>query len=241
MLAIFKKLIFVEGVLLIFPALVINGFMVTDNNQKCIVFGIMNSVLADHRLLERHAEELRGVFTVSDLRNLFEPASEVELFRRIRRLQANRVLRRFCKSVYVVEKFNLEAVSCRINPESYISFGSVLSQHLLIGVIPTHTVTAVKVGRGRQYGNGMGTIVHLGIVPHLMFGIEFKEGIRRADAEKAYLDTLYFYQKGRHFSFDVFSDINNSGLDRDRIGEYLKHYRNPKFVRFVENCLDADK
>ena len=200
----------------------------------------MNTALADHRLMERYAEAMQGVFTVSDLRNLFASASEVELFRRIRRLQAHGVLRRFCKAVYVADKFDLEAVSCRINPESYISFGSVLSRHLLIGLVPTHTVTAVKVGRSRQYGNGMGTVIQLGIVPHLMFGIEFEGGVRRANKEKAYLDTLYFYQKGHRFSFDVLGDINIDGLDRERIEEYLKHYRNPRFVRFVENCLNAD-
>lgn len=200
----------------------------------------MKKEVADHRLLGRRTEEMQGVFTVSDLRNLFAPASEVELFRRIRILQAQNVLRRFCKSVYVAEKFDLEAVSCRINPDSYVSFGSVLSRHLMIGLIPTHTVTAVKTGRHRRYGNGMGTVIHFGMAPHLMFGIEFEAGIRRANAEKAYLDTLYFYQKGHRFPFDVFGDITISGLDRERIGKYLQHYRNPKFVRFVENCLNAD-
>ena len=73
-----------------------------------------------------------------------------------------------------------------------------------------------------------------------MFGIEFESGVRRANAEKAYLDTLYFYQKGHRFSFDVFGDIDIRGLDRRRMSTYLKHYHNPKFVRFVENCLNAD-
>ena len=199
----------------------------------------MKTVLADHRLLERHAAEMQGVFTVADLRNLFAPASAVELFRRIRTLQKHGVLHRFCKSVYVTGKFDLEAVSCRINPESYVSFGNVLSRHLLIGTIPSQTVTAVKLGHPRRYGKSMGTVIQLGMAPHLMFGIEFEAGIRRADAEKAYLDTLYFHQKGHRFPFDVFSDINTSGLNRERLGQYLQQYRNPKFVRFVENCLNA--
>ena len=211
----------------------------TDNVYICIVSVIMKRVFADYQRLERHAAEMQGVFTVSDLRNLIAPASEVELFRCIRNLQANGVLRRFCKSIYVTENFNLEAVSCRINPESYISFGIVLSRHLLIGVIPAHTVTGVKVGRCRHYGNGMGAVIHLGINPDLMFGIEFKSGIRLADAEKAYIDTLYFYQKGHRFPFDVFGDIDCGRLDKERINKYLKHYRNPKFVRFVENCLNV--
>ena len=201
----------------------------------------MKSVLVDHRLLERHAGEMQGVFTVSDIRNLIAPACEVELFRRIRRLEAHGVLRRFCKSVYVTESFDLEAVSCRINPESYVSFGNVLSRHMLIGVIPEHTVTGVKPGRGRRYGNRLGTVVQLGIRPQLIFGLEFDKGILRANVEKAYIDTLYFYQKGHRFSFDIFGDIDTAKLDRTLIFKYLEHYRNPKFVRFVENCLNAEE
>lgn len=200
----------------------------------------MKKALGDFRLLENHTPEMQGVFTLPDLRNLFAPTSEVELFRRIQTLEKNAVLRRFCKSVYVAGEFNLEAVSCRINPESYISFGNVLSRHLLIGVIPAHTVTGVKTGRGRCYGNGMGRIIHVGIMPDLMFGTVFESGIRRADAEKAYLDTLYFHQKGHRFAFNVFGDIDTGRLDRDKISRYLRHYRNPKFIRFVENCLNAN-
>jgi len=200
----------------------------------------MNRVFSDYQLVERHAGAMQGVFAVSDLRNLLAPASSVDLFRRIDNLQKHGVLRRFCKSVYVADPFDMEMLSCRINPESYVSCGNVLSRHLLIGVIPAHTVTGVKVGRGRRYGNGMGTVVHLGIRPQLMVGIEFEAGVRRANAEKAYLDCLYFHQKGHRFSFDVRGDVDIGRLDRERISQYLKHYRNVKFIRFVENCLNAD-
>jgi hypothetical protein len=43
--------------------------------------------------------------------------------------------------------------------------------------------------------------------------IAFEDGIRYASAEKAFVDTLYFYQKGEQFPFDPFSDINMSLLN----------------------------
>ena len=192
-------------------------------------------------MLVKHNSAMQGVYTIADLRNLFMPSSKVELYRRIQGLLDNHVLYRFCNTIYVTEDFSLEAVSCRINPQSYISCGNVLSRHLLIGVRPQKAVTAIKVGRSREYGGELGTVVHLGIASHLMFGYDFQEGIRRADMEKAYLDTLYFHQKGHRFSFDVLTDIDAPRLDRSRVLDYLNHYRNPRFKRFVENCLaDGD-
>jgi len=199
----------------------------------------MKTALRDSQAIAVWASEFNGVFTVFDLRNLLAASSEVDLFRRIRRLESGGVLRRFCRGIYVTGTFSLEAVSCRINPESYISCGTILSRNMIIGSVPRYSVTAVKPGRNREYANDFGSVIQLGIDPRLIFGVEFKQGIRRADSEKAYLDTLYFYQKGRRFSFDVYSDVNTGLLDKKKVRRYLKAYRNPKFVRFVENCIDA--
>jgi len=197
----------------------------------------MNDLYADSKAVEALTSDLDGVFCISDLRNLLNTKREVELHRRIRRLQSRGVLRRFCRSIYVTQEFSLEALSCRINPDSYITCGSVLSLNLLIGSIPSRTVTAAKPGRNRQYLSGFGNVVQLSIARHLLFGVEFAGGIRRANSEKAFLDTLYFHQKGHKFSFDIYSDINLEFLDMARVREYLARYRNPKFVRFVENVL----
>jgi hypothetical protein len=69
------------------------------------------------------------------------------------------------------------------------------------------------------------------------FGTEIKNGIRYADPEKAFLDTLYLYQKGRRFPFNIYTDMNLDGLKASRIRNYLARYRNPKFISFVKGIL----
>ena len=199
----------------------------------------MNIPLDPILSLQRWREEFRGVFSLSDLKNLFGMADNVQIHRLLARLEKTGALQRFCRSIYVTEGYDLDMVSARICPSSSISCGSALSRHLLIGTIPRHQVIAVKTGRNRTYRSGTESVVHLGVAPHLAFGSVFEDGVQYADKEKAFLDTLYFHQRGRRFPFDIYRDVNASLLDRDKIWDYLSRYRNPRFVRFVENCLNV--
>ena len=63
------------------------------------------------------------------------------------------------------------------------------------------------------------------------------DGVRVADKEKAFLDVLYFHLRGRVYPFDLYSDIRLEAFDSMRLREYLKRYRNPKFVAFAESFL----
>lgn len=199
----------------------------------------MSRAYTDSKAVEKWAGEFRGVFSTADLRNLLDGVNEVTFFRRLKALRSLGVIRRFSRCFYITESFDLEALSARINPESCISFGNVLAKDLIIGSAPANTVTAVKCGRTRRYLSDAGNVVHLGIAPHLMFGYTFRNGIRYADNEKALIDTLYYCRKGRRFSFDVYTDVNFALLNRARIDNYLKRYRNPRFVKFVKGVLDA--
>ena len=61
-------------------------------------------------------------------------------------------------------------LSQKINPNTYISFETVLSEALIIGAIPVNQIKAIKVGKKREYNIGQGKIIHLGISRHLYFG-----------------------------------------------------------------------
>ena len=136
----------------------------------------------------------------------------------------------------------MEWLSQRICPDSAISFGSALAKEMLIGSIPQKTVYAVKIGKTRIYKSPLGQIVHFGFAAagkELWFGYEMaKNGIRYADMEKAFLDTLYFYQKGRKFSFNIYSDIQVDRLNPKKLQKYLMKYKNPKFRTFVQGVLN---
>lgn len=125
-----------------------------------------------------------------------------------------------------------------MNPESYLSFGTVLAAELVIGSVPATTWYAVKTGPSRTYRGAQLTLDYAGIARRLFFGYEIREGVRYATPEKALLDTLYYYTSGRRFSFSVYEDINLERINRSLVREYLARYRNPRFVAFVKEYLN---
>lgn len=202
-------------------------------------FSTTERVIALQTLIPRH----RGVFTIHDLENFFLTHDTVEIQMKLKSLLKLKILERFCRGFYVAQGFDIECLSQRICPHSVISLGSVLAKEMVIGSIPKKTVYAVKVGKSRIYKSQLGQIVHLGFASvceaeRMWFGYEISSnGIRYANKEKAFLDTLYFYLKGRKFSFNVYSDIQVDRLDAKLVTSYLGHYQNPKFKKFVEGVL----
>lgn len=180
----------------------------------------------------------RGVFTIHDLMNLFLATRPVELQQKIKPFLKSGVLFRFCRGFYVTKDFDLETLSQKISPGSAISFGSVLAKELLIGSVPQKCVYAAKVGTSRVYNSQLGRVVHLGFSESLWFGYsKWRRFVRYADKEKAFLDTLYFYQRGYKFSFNVYSDIQIDRLNLKVLESYLKRYKNRRFRKFVEGIL----
>lgn len=204
--------------------------------QKSIFSVIMNT-LKYYQLLQKMTPEMGGVFSTNDLRNLFSQSNDVLLGRTLKVLEREKILTRFRQGFYTATKYNAEILTCRIYSDAYISLGTVLSQHLIIGSIPSKTIYAVKSGKNKLFQDTGITISYFGITPSLLFDISLKNGIRYATAEKAFLDCLYFYQKGRKLSFNIFSDINFSRLNLIRIEQMLEKYNNPKFVAFVKGVL----
>ncbi|MBN1413040.1 MAG: hypothetical protein JW969_19530 [Spirochaetales bacterium] len=201
----------------------------------------MKNYLELVKQIESFSGKLGGVFTLSDLMTLLNIGESIAFYRLVKKLENDKVIRRFLKGYYVTEGYGLEILSRKICPESYISFDNVLARELLIGTIPQNRVLAVKKGKKREYRFEDTLIRHVGITPHLYFGYYTDKGINFADKEKALLDVLYFYIKGMKFYFDIFSDIDLEKIDMKKMENYLVHYRNPKFVQFVRRFFDDNK
>jgi hypothetical protein len=215
-----------------------SDFISTANIQKCIFAIDMNSGARDYRLLERWAPKMGGVWSTSDLRSLFDESNGVVLKRRADRLAGEGALSRFSRGFYTTPGFDPDTLAARLNPRSYLSLGTVLARELMIGSVPARTLYCVKTGPARTYATPGLTIVCVGVAAHLFFGFSNRRGVQVATPEKALLDTLYFHLRGRAFSFDLFSDVDVSRLDRKLLASYLGRYQNPRFVRFVEGYLD---
>lgn len=195
--------------------------------------------MKDFALLKKWSSQMGGVFSNRDLSNLFDENVPVALNRRITRLEQNDALTRFIRGYYTIDDFDIKTLSARINSNSYLSVSTVLAETTLIGSIPARTVYAIKTGRNRIYRNNNITLHYLGIAPHLFFGYQSKNGVKSATPEKALLDTLYFYQKGMRFSFNIFTDIDIARVDKTLVMEYLKQYKNPRFISFVKGYMNS--
>ncbi len=189
--------------------------------------------LVSYRLLEHWARELDGVFTLADLRVVIGDRSEAALYKRVASLVRDGILVKVKSGLYAMPDADLRVISCRIEPDAYLSTGTVLAQASIIGSIPAKRVQAVKIGRPRIYQCALGTIEHLSISAHLYFGFDVINGMRCATPEKAFLDVCYYAYRGRRFSFDPATDVNVADLDRQRIDHYLSFYDR----RFVSDFM----
>lgn len=192
-----------------------------------------------HKAIERWADELSGVFTLDDLRVVLGDRTEAAMFKRLAYLVGEGVLVKVKRGIYATPEASLTEISHRIDPDAYISTGTILARHALIGSVPARRVQAVKTGRPRTYRCALGTIEHLSISPRLYFGYELLDGIRCATPEKAFLDTCYYAWRGKRFSFDPASDVAARELNQELLDEYLKRY-DARFVRHFNEVFRGD-
>jgi len=207
--------------------------------KLCAIMNIMNTILKITQRLQELSSPQGGVFSAADLKNLIDPINKASLYRTLKQMLDADIIRVFCRGFYVTKDFDIQVLSQRICADSYISFGTVLAKNLLIGSVPKYRLLAVKLGQNRVYQNSISRIEQLAIKPELFTGYENINGVNIATPEKAFLDTLYYYQKGMKFSFDIYSDIDYDGLDRKKIKKYLKLYKNKKYVKFVNGVINA--
>jgi hypothetical protein len=195
--------------------------------------------IAKYQELVQWAQELGGVFTLADLKVALNQSSEVTLYRRLRELTSSGALIKIKRGIYATPTASLSTISSRIEPQSYISTGTILAGSAIIGSIPARRVQAVKIGRPRTFTSELGTIEYLSIQPKLFMGYTDNASVKRATPEKAFLDVCYFHYKGKRFSFDIATDINREALDMALIDVYLKKY-DLRFMTFYKRLWKAD-
>ncbi|MFH1654958.1 MAG: hypothetical protein ABIE74_13035 [Pseudomonadota bacterium] len=201
----------------------------------------MKKIVEHIEIIDKFKDDMCGVFTLGDLKSIFPSKDFKTFYRRIADLEKLKILKRFTRGIYVTKDFDPNVLSQKLCERSYISFETILAKHLMIGTIPKNQIRAVKIGKKREYKFQNLTIVHIGVSEHLYFGYETINGVNFATKEKALLDTLYFYNKGLVFYFDIYSDIDLRSIDRNIIEEYLKKYKNPKFISFVNKYFEDNK
>lgn len=200
----------------------------------------MRHIIDDSQLIARFNEEMGGVFTLPDLRNIFGVPQDNRFYRRIHHLEKAGILSKYIRGFYITPDCKLDVLSQKICNKSYISFETVLEKNLMIGTVPQKEIKAVKVGKKRIYDSMGFRIIHLSIIEDLFFGMTVINGVNYGIPEKALLDTLYFYTKGQKYYFDIYSDINIQSINTDLLFKYLQRYKNCRFKDFVRNYINEN-
>jgi predicted transcriptional regulator of viral defense system len=178
-----------------------------------------------------------GVFTLMELSSVFNESSKTALHGIIKKFTDAGVLNRYCREVYTLDGFDRAALSAKVRRGSYISLASALAAHRLIGTESPFWVYCVVQTKAAEY-SGVPNISYYRLSGELCFGYEPDvKGFLMATPEKAVIDTLYFYLRGKKYYFNIFGDVCYSQLDKDRFFDYLARYRNPKFRAFAERCF----
>lgn len=188
------------------------------------------------KLLE-FAPKIGGVFSLSELSSLFDISSQQMLWIKIKQFEEAGLLKRYSRGIYITQNFDPMILSAKVRTDSYISFGSALAYYKLIGTESPFLISCIVTSKASEY-KGEVNLSYARISKNLFFGTAIlNNGVRMANAEKAVLDTLYFYQHKKIFYFNIFQDINFSALSKETMDSYLERYANPKFKAFVRNTV----
>jgi len=199
----------------------------------------MNYPLQQLSALYPLSAQLGGVLTHMELSSLFGLTNPVLLNRRINMFIGAGILQRYCRGVYTTKEFKPTMLAQKIRTDSYLSLESALAKYLMIGTVPQFKLSCLSTLPGAEF-TGEPTISYGQISEEMCFGFDtLVDGTRIADREKALLDTLYFYLKGRKYFFNLFQDVDTSQVNRKKLNRYLNLYKNPKFKTFVRSYLDG--
>lgn len=184
------------------------------------------------------AAEMGGVFTFSDLFNVIGLASSDRTAKVLLRLAREGLLIKVRRGIYATRSPDLWVLASRLKAQACISMDSVLAKNGLIGTLPAKSVSLIYPGNTQTMVTPAGRFRFFKIKRELLFATQkLDNGIIAADNEKAFLDMLYYHIKGAKFVVDPRTDVDLWKLDIKKIKKYLKIYRNPKFIKFVEGIL----
>ena len=150
----------------------------------------MKKAVENTQKLVDFAPKVGGVFSLSELSSLFDISSQQSLWIAVRQFEAAGLLKRYCRRIYVARDFNPQILSAKVRTDSYISFGSALAYHRLIGTESPFLVSCVVPSRASEF-TGDVNLSYARISRELYFGmVPLANGVKMADAEKAVLDTI---------------------------------------------------
>jgi len=169
----------------------------------------------------------KPLFTIADLEKMTR-LSRQSLYVALKRWVDKEILERVAPGMYspMMSNLSVERAAAQIYIPNYLSFESALARHGTLNLIP-HSLTFATTRKTKRYTLRNQDVEFRQISPLLFFGFEMKGGINIAVPEKAFLDQVYFFSKGRA-SLD-FDELNLKNLSSGLLKEYGKRF--PRHVQ----------
>ncbi len=161
-------------------------------------------------------------FTIADLEKITR-LSRPSLYVALKRWVDKGILERIATGIYspMLSDLSIEKVAAQLYIPNYLSFESALARHGILNLIP-HSQTFATTRKTKRYTLRNQDVEFRQLSPNLFFGFEMKGGINIAGPEKAFLDQVYFFSRGRA-SLDL-DEMNLKPLSSRLLKEYGKRF-----------------
>ncbi len=165
------------------------------------------------------------LFSLNELGGFLMAANRQTLYKRIQRLNNNKILQRLIKGKYhlVLKEVDDFTMANFLYQPSYISMQSALSFHSIMTGF-SYQITSISVKKTRTFEINDKEYLYSKISPKLFWGWEKKENFLIAKPEKALLDYIYFATKG--LAGLDWEEIDTTRLDKKLLLKWAKMYGN---------------
>lgn len=178
-------------------------------------------------LLKKLQRVNKPFYTLADLEKITSLARN-SLYVALKRWVAAGIIERVAQGIYLPmgSVIPLENIAAQLYIPNYLSFGSALSRHGILSLIP-YTLTFATTRKTKKYTLQEREIEFRQIDRRLFFGFEMKNGIYIASPEKAFLDEVYFAARGKAV-LDL-DELDVKKLSPKKLKECSKRF--PRYVQ----------
>lgn len=166
-------------------------------------------------------------YTIADLEKITGLQRD-SLYVALKRWVGEGILERVSQGIYLPmgSLVSMETLAAQLYLPNYLSFESALARHGILNLIP-YTLTFATPRKTKKYLLRKQEVEFRQIKRDLFFGFEMENGIYVATPEKAFLDEIYFFVKGK-VSID-FDELEMRKLSIHRLKEYALSF--PPYVK----------
>ncbi len=181
-------------------------------------------------LFRKLKEINRPFYSISDIEKITDSNRDA-LYVKLNRWVKMGILERIGKGLYIPggEKIEIEKIAMELYPPCYLSFESALSRYGVLNLIP-YTITFATTRKTKRWIIGKRELLFRKIKKDLFWGYGVQGKIYIASPEKAFVDQVYLYLRGK-------AEIDLDEIDLKKLKEEEVYKIVKKFPPYVKNFI----